>query len=125
MSLLLVDTGIWIDHLRGGDAALSHALLQGRVLGHSMVTGEIAMGSLADRSGVLGLMQRLPQAVRASDSEVLALIARRTLFSHGLGFIDAHLLAAALLTPDARLWSRDKRLHAAAATLMIAADVNG
>ncbi|MDO7842340.1 PIN domain-containing protein [Sphingomonas immobilis] len=90
MSELLVDTGVWIDFLRGGDAALSEALLEERVIGHILVTGEIAMGSLADRS--------LPQAVRADDAEVLAMVEQRRLFILGLGCIDAHLLAATLLT---------------------------
>ncbi|WP_353203724.1 type II toxin-antitoxin system VapC family toxin, partial [Sphingomonas sp.] len=115
--MLLVDTGIWIDHLRSGDAVLGRVLLAGNVLGHPMVTGELAMGSLADRIGFLTLLQRLPQAVRVSDAEVLALVERGTLFSRGLGFVDAHLLAATLLTPDARLWTRDKRLADAAAEL--------
>ncbi len=121
MSELLVDTGIWIDHLRRGDATLGHLLMQGRVLGHAMVTGEIAMGSLADRSAVLGALHQLPQAVRASDEEVIDLIQRRALFSLGLSFVDAHLLAATLLTPGARLWTRDRRLADAAAAMAIAA----
>lgn len=121
MSSLLVDTGIWIDHLRKSDSTLDHLLRHRRVMGHVMITGEIALGSLADRSAVLGALQQLPQAVRASDAEVLALIERKSLFSLGLGFIDAHLIAATLLTPDARLWTRDKRLDDAAAALGIAA----
>ncbi|MBY0283137.1 MAG: VapC toxin family PIN domain ribonuclease [Sphingomonas sp.] len=121
MSVLLVDTGVWIDHLRRGDATLGHLLMQGRVLGHAMVTGEIAMGSLANRPTVLGALQQLPQAVRARDEEVIDLIERQALFSLGLGFIDAHLLAATLLTPGALLWTRDKRLADAAASMAIAA----
>lgn len=121
MSVLLVDTGVWIDHLRRGDATLGRLLMQGRVLGHAMVTGEIAMGSLANRPAVLGALQQLPQAVRARDEEVIDLIERQALFSLGLGFIDAHLLAATLLTPGALLWTRDKRLADAAASMAIAA----
>jgi predicted nucleic acid-binding protein len=115
--LLLVDSGVWIDHLRRADPDLQRALEAGRVLGHSLVTGEIAVGSLADRAGTIGLLQRLPQAVRADDGEVLDLVERRTLYSLGLGFVDAHLLASCLLTPDARLWTRDRRLREAAERL--------
>ena len=123
MSGLLADTSIWIDHLRSGDDALGRLLLQGCIVGHPMVTGEIALGSLANRPIVLPLLQRLPQAVRASDDEVIALIERRKLFSLGLGFVDAHLLAATLLTPDTLLWTRDRRLGDAAAAIGIAARV--
>jgi predicted nucleic acid-binding protein len=109
--LLLADTSVWIDHLRRGDADLSQALNDGRVLGHPMVTGEIAMGSLRDRAEILDALQRLPQAIRATDEEVIDLVNRQRLFSQGLGFVDAHLLASALLTPEAILWTRDARLR--------------
>lgn len=121
MSLLLADTGVWIDHLRGARHDLRPALLAGRVLGHALVTGEIAMGSLGDRAGILGLLGHLPQATRADDAEVLYLAERRRLFSLGLGFVDAHLLASTLLTPETRLWTRDRRLHEAAERLGVAA----
>jgi len=120
--LLLVDSGIWIDHLRRADPGLQRAFDARGLLGHPLVTGEIAMGSLADRRSVLGLLQDLPQAVRAEDGEVLALVERRRLFSIGLGFIDAHLLASCLLTPGTRLWTRDRRLREAAARLGVAAE---
>lgn len=116
----LVDSGIWIDHLRGGDPDLHAALMAERILGHPFVTGEIAMGSLKDRAEVLDLLARLPQAGKARDSEVFALVERQALFSLGLGWVDAHLLASALLTPDARLWTRDRRLREAAKRLGVA-----
>lgn len=116
----LVDSGIWIDHLRRDDAGLRGELMAGRVLGHPFVTGEIAMGSIRDRAAVLALLAQLPQAGKARDGEVLDLVERRGLFSLGLGWVDAHLLASTLLAPPARLWTRDRRLRAAAERLGIA-----
>lgn len=124
MSGLLVDTSIWIDHLRRGEEMLRQLLLQGRVLGHPMITGEIALGSLADRASILRLLQNLPQATRATDAEVLGLIEGQALFGLGLGLVDVHLLAATLLTPGARIWTRDRKLGEAAATMGIAAAVD-
>src|SRR3954464_4035882 len=98
--MLLVDSGIWIDHLRSSDPALERALLSNEVLGHPFVTGEIAMGSLKQRQAVIESLQHLPQARVAQDDEVLALVERRSLFSGGLGWIGAHLLAATLLSRD-------------------------
>jgi predicted nucleic acid-binding protein len=120
--LLLVDSGIWIDHLRKSDAKLYDALMEERILGHPFVTGEIAMGSLKDRATTLGMLGRLPQAQRARDAEVFELVERGTLFSLGLGWVDAHLLASALLTPDAGLWTRDRRLREAAERLGVAGE---
>jgi predicted nucleic acid-binding protein len=119
--VLLVDTSIWIDHLRQTEPALEKALMAGDVLGHRFVLGEIAMGSLKDRQSVIEALQHLPQAQVAEDSEVLALVERSRLFAVGLGWIDAHLLASVLLTRDARLWTRDDRLWEAAERLSIAA----
>ncbi|HYW16404.1 MAG TPA: VapC toxin family PIN domain ribonuclease [Allosphingosinicella sp.] len=119
--MLLVDSAVWIDHLRLADADLQMQLDAQGVVGHPLVTGEVAMGSLADRRAVLTLLQQLPQAVRAEDSEVLTLVEQRMLFSLGLGFVDAHLLASCLLTPATRLLTRDRRLHGAAERLGVAA----
>jgi predicted nucleic acid-binding protein len=118
--LLLVDSGVWIDHLRHADPGLRRAYDDRSLLGHPLVVGEIAMGSLADRRSVLGLLRDLPQAVRAEDAEVLDLVEQRRLFSQGLGFVDAHLLASCLLTPGGRLWTRDRRLGEAAERLGVA-----
>ncbi len=112
--MILVDTSIWIDHLRAGDPELSELLRESQVLGHPWVTGELALGHLSRRSEILGLLHNLPQATVATDDEVLALIDKRQLFGVGIGYVDAHLLAATALTPAARLWTRDKRLALAA-----------
>ena len=108
--MILVDTSVWIDHLRTGDPELVGLLQDGRVLAHPWVTGELALGHLSRRSEILGLLHNLPQATVATDVEVLTLIESRHLFGLGVGYVDAHLLAATLLTPDARLWTLDKRL---------------
>ena len=113
--MIVVDTSIWIDHLRTGDAELGELLREGRVLGHPWVTGELALGHLSRRSEILSLLHNLPQANAATDDEVLTLIDTRQLSGIGIGYVDAHLLAATALTPAARLWTRDKRLALVAA----------
>jgi len=108
--VILVDTSVWIDHLRGGDPELASLLQNGDVLAHPWVTGELALGHLSQRSEILGLLHNLPQAKAATDVEVLTLIDNHQLFGLGIGYVDAHLLAATMLTTGARLWTRDKRL---------------
>lgn len=112
--MILVDTSIWIDHLRAGDPELVALLEDSHVLAHPWVTGEIALGHLSRRGEVLGLLDNLPHATVATDVELLTLIDHRHLFGLGIGYVDAHLLAATLLTADARLWTRDERLAAVA-----------
>jgi len=112
--LILVDTSVWVDHLRKGDPQLVGLLELGVVAMHPFVVGEIACGSLADRSTILELLQDLPAPVVAESEEVLEFIERRGLHGRGIGYVDVHLLASVTLTKGARLWTRDKRLHAAA-----------
>ncbi len=112
--MILVDTSIWIDHLRAGDPKLVALLEDRHVLAHPWVTGELALGHLSRRGEILELLNNLPQATVATDGEVLTLIDHRHLYGLGIGYVDAHLLAATLLTADARLWTRDKRLAAVA-----------
>src|SRR5262245_53267350 len=107
--MILVDASVWIHHLRFTDERLT-TLLDGRdVLGHPFVTGELALGSLRHREAFLTDMRELPQATIATDDEVLQLINRQQLFGRGIGYVDVHLLAAARLTPDSKLWTRDGR----------------
>jgi predicted nucleic acid-binding protein len=115
--LIVVDTSVWVDHLRRGDTQLIALLESAKVATHPFVIGEIACGSLADRQTVLALLQDLPMATVADNDEVLAYIERHRLFGKGIGYVDAHLLAAVALTNGATLWTRDKRLHAAAESL--------
>lgn len=112
--MILLDTSVWIDHLRQGDAQVVSVLQSGLVLTHPFVIGELACGQLKSRTEVLGLLAALPQARVAQDQEVLFFIERHGLMGRGIGYIDAHLLAATALTEDARLWTRDKRLDALA-----------
>lgn len=120
--MILVDTSIWVDHLRRGDPKLAQLLEQAHVLGHPAVLGEIALGSLAHRAEVLSLLAHLPQALSLSENEVSELIHGRRIFGRGIGYVDAQLLASALITPDARLWTRDARLAEVAIELGCAAE---
>lgn len=123
--MILVDTSVWIDHLRSGEAALATALQGGRVLIHPFVLGELACGNLENRGEVLRLLGALPAAPTATDPEVLGLIERRALMGRGIGYIDVHLLASTALTADARIWTRDRRLATVAAELELAFDEKG
>jgi predicted nucleic acid-binding protein len=121
--MILVDTSVWIDHLRQGNAELSAFLNAGRVLAHPFVTSELALGHLQQRDMVLDALHGLPQASVATDEEVLRFITLQTLFGTGIGYVDAHLLAAVRLSPGALLWTRDKRLHTAATNLGLSANL--
>ena len=118
--MILVDTSIWVDHLRAGDAMLAALLDAGMVLTHPFVIGELALGNLRQRKAVLAALSDLPLAVVATDAEVLGFIDRHLLFGSSVGYLDAHLLAAALLTAGAALWTNDRRLHDAANALGVA-----
>lgn len=115
--MILVDTSVWVDHLRRSDAQLVDLLERAQVVMHPFVVGEIACGSLANRSTVLELLQDLPAASVAESDEVLAFIEHQALHGKGIGYVDAHLLASAALTGRAQLWTRDKRLLVAAKAL--------
>ena len=112
--MILVDTSIWVDHFRTGNATLATLLAHGRVLTHPFVTGELALGNLRQRSAILTDLSDLPAAVVATDAEVLRFITRHALYGRGIGYIDVHLLTAARLTADAKLWTKDKRLNGVA-----------
>ena len=118
--MVLVDTSVWIDHFRAGVSALAALLDHNRVLMHPFVLGEIACGNLGDRRQTLQLLSGLPGASKASDDEVLAFIESNRLMGAGIGFIDAHLLAATALASDATLWTNDRRLHQTAEKLGLA-----
>lgn len=115
--MFLVDTPVWIDHLRRGDGELARRLQAGLVVTHPLVVGELAMGNLRARDTIIELLQALPRAAVAGDDEVLAYVARHRLFGLGIGYADAHLLAGAQLTAGAGLWTRDRRLREAAVRL--------
>jgi predicted nucleic acid-binding protein len=117
--MILVDTSVWIEHLRAGSPRLSRLLERGLVLAHPSVIGELACGNLKNRSRVLADLAALPGAVEATDEEVLRLIEERKLWGGGLGWIDAHLLASALLT-NCGFWTLDRKLERAASGAGIA-----
>lgn len=122
--MILVDTSVWIDHLRCGDENLTMLLNRSQVLVHPFVLGELACGNLANRGEVLGLLKALPRVPVATDDEVQIYIERQTLMGRGIGYIDVHLLAAVALEGTARLWTRDKRLQAVADALSLAAPMD-
>lgn len=96
--MTLVDTSVWIHHFRIGSEELRSLLNDEEVLGHPFITGELACGTLRNRNEILNLLKALPQAWLLEDEEVLHLLKTRHLYRRGLGWIDAHLLASALLT---------------------------
>ena len=118
--MILVDTSVWIDHLRAGDEGLKELLNSSGVLVHPFVIGEVACGNLKKRKDVLSLMRDLPKVNVATDEEVLFFIEQHRLMGRGVGYIDAHLLAAVSLTPPARLWTRDRRLDELATEIQLA-----
>lgn len=118
--MILADTSVWIDHLRAGDAELAALLNGSQVLMHSFVLGELACGNLRNRTEVLALLKDLPRAVLATDEEVLFFIERYALMGRGIGYVDAHLLAAVTLGGGTRIWTRDKRLRTVADALALA-----
>lgn len=120
--MILVDTTIWIDHLRKISPTLVRLLDDGLVLCHPWVIGELALGHLSNRDEVIRLLRGLNQATVASDEELMTFIDRHQLYGQGIGLVDAQLLAATKLTPDARLWTADRNLATVAKALGCAAD---
>lgn len=118
--MILVDTSVWVGHLRARDEILGGLLNGGQVLTHPFVIGELALGHLKSRRTVLAALADLPRARPATDHEVLHFIDQHRLAGLGIGYIDVHLLAAVRLTTGASLWSRDKRLHGVAGRLGVA-----
>jgi len=121
---VLVDTSVWVDHLRRGNEALVRLLDEGLVACHEHVIGELACGGLRNRHGVLSLLLDLPRAPEASFEEVLSLIEGHSLHGEGLGWIDMHLLASARLAPTP-LWTLDRKLAAAASEVGCGWDAAG
>jgi len=117
--MILVDTSIWIDHLRTGDERLIDLLDSSQILAHTFVIGELACGNLRKRDEVLRLLNDLPQAPVASQEEVLHFIERNRLMGQGIGYIDAHLLASTALADRALIWTRDQRLQKIARKLKL------
>jgi len=117
--MVLVDTSVWVQHLRQGSPALARLLNDGQVVCHSFVVGELACGNLRNRSEILVLLNSLPRAETATHEEILQFIDTNRLMGKGLGYVDIHLLASAVLT-GVEFWTLDKRLRQAAIRLDLA-----
>ncbi len=118
--MILVDTSVWVEHLRSGLPKLALLLDEERVAVHSFVIGELACGNLKNRDEILHLLTALPEAARVGDAEVLEMIERRRLMGQGLGWVDMHLLASALIC-TLGIWSLDRRLDDVAGKLGLGA----
>jgi predicted nucleic acid-binding protein len=116
--MVLVDTSVWVSHLRSGNARLRELLEEGKVISHPFIIGELACGNLNNRREILALLQALPAAVSAAHGEVLLFIEEQRLAGLGLGYVDVHLLASARLS-GAPLWTADQRLKAAAVRMEV------
>jgi predicted nucleic acid-binding protein len=120
--VILVDTSVWIAHFRADVPELGQTLIDQQVLTHPFIIGELACGNLRDRADTLAWLRRLPAAVVARDSEVMSLIEARHLWRSKIGWVDAHLLASALMS-DCQLWSQDRPLREAAARLKLSSSL--
>ena len=116
--MLLVDTSVWIDHLRSGEERLTRLLENGEVVVHPFVIGELACGNLRNRQEILSLLADLPRVESVSYDEVMFFIGRHVLHGRGLGFVDVNLLASCAVE-EIGLWSKDVRLMKAARELWL------
>lgn len=118
--MVLVDTSVWIDHLRSGDPTLVDLLEAARVVVHPFVVGELACGNLENRREILRYVGELPEAPLGTHAEAMIFIERHGLMARGVGYVDVHLLVSTALADATRLWSRDRRLARVAAELDVA-----
>jgi predicted nucleic acid-binding protein len=123
--VILVDTSVWVAHLRSHDKMLASLLDAASVLVHPFVIGELSLGSLRQRDVVLSLLLELPKVSVAADHEFLRFVGHNRLFWIGIGYVDAHLLAAVRLTPGSSLWTHDKRLARVADKFGVGAELPG
>jgi predicted nucleic acid-binding protein len=114
--MILVDTSVWVSHLRKGNPELEKLLNDGDVISHPFVIGELACGNIKNRTEILTLLQALPMATQAEHEEVMQFIENNQLMGEGLGYIDVHLIASAALT-SVQIWTLDKRLAGISAKL--------
>lgn len=121
--MILADTSIWVDHFRSGIEEMRKQLDKGQIAMHPFLIGELALGSLRERTKTLAFLDRLPQVRIARLEEVRRMIEARSLYGQGIGLIDTHLIASVYLTPSIQLWTRDKVLRRIAEALGIHADL--
>lgn len=107
--MVLVDTSVWVAHLRKGKIGLEKLLDEGEVVCHPFVIGELACGNLKNRTEILALLQTLPTAIQADEEDVMHFIETHRLMGKGLGYIDMHLLTSALLS-EVPIWTLDRKL---------------
>ena len=118
--MILPDTSIWVDHLRQREPGLAQALHDGQVLMHAMIIGELACGNLRDRKRQLRDWRALPKIIESSNEAVISFLEEKRLMGRGIGFVDAHLLCAAVKHGNVQLWTRDRSLKKLAEELSIA-----
>jgi predicted nucleic acid-binding protein len=116
--MILADTSVWVSHLRDGNAKLANLLDNGMVLCHPFIVGELACGNLKDRADILSFLKLLPMSIEVEHEEVLSFIEKNRLMGKGIGYVDAHLLASAVLT-GVPIWTFDQKLAKAADCLHI------
>ena len=119
MLMVLVDTSVWVSHLRDGNAELANLLNNGTVLCHPFIVGELACGNLRDRAVILSFLQMLPMSIEAEHAEVLSFIENSRLMGRGIGYVDVHLIASAVLS-GVPIWTLDRKLAQVADGLHIA-----
>jgi len=115
--VILVDTSVWIDHLRATDQTLTDLLGRDEVVCHPLIIQELALGSIKDRDLVLGSLARLRQCRTLNHEEVLKLVSSWSLWGEGLSAVDVHLLGSAILSAGTQIWTRDKGLRASASSV--------
>jgi hypothetical protein len=120
--MILADTTVWIDHFRSGNMAMRSQLEKRNIAIHPFIVAELALGSLRERMRTPAWLDFLPRVRVAQIGEVREMIEKRSLYSRGIGLIDAHLIASCLIHPSTLLWTNDKRLSQVAESLRIAAD---
>lgn len=118
--MILIDTSVWIDHLRSPLPEVNRLIDNDRVLMHPMVIGELACGNMVDRGRTMTKLTRFPDILESSHGEVLALIESQTLMGTGIGYIDAHLICSVLNEPGTSIWTEDSRLKKVARRLGLA-----
>ncbi|MCF6291156.1 MAG: type II toxin-antitoxin system VapC family toxin [Desulfobacterales bacterium] len=114
--MILVDTSVWVNHLRAGEQHLEKLLFDGDVVCHSHIIGELACGNIKNCKEIISLLQSIPTSPQIEFQEYLYFVEKNKLYGKGIGFVDIHLLASAQLG-QIPLWTKDKRLKAAASEL--------
>jgi predicted nucleic acid-binding protein len=121
--MILADTTIWIDHFRSENKEMRRQLEKANIAIHPYIVAELGLGSLSERARTLAWLDMLPRVRMVQISEVRKMIEMRSLYSRGIGVVDAHLIASVFISPQTLLWTKDKRLRGIAEALGIAANL--